>query len=50
MESRRGCGKDCVLTPVLFKVFFAAALYVVLARFSKDEAIVRDLAQLNDAG
>ena len=31
-------------------MFFAAALHVVLVRFTKDEAIVRDLVQLNDAG
>ena len=29
---------------------FVAALHVVLVRFSQDEAIVRDLAQLGDAG
>ena len=38
------------MSPLLFNVFFAAALYVVLVRFSGDEAIVRDLIQLKDAG
>ena len=39
-----------VLSPLLFKVFYAAALHVVLVRVSQDEAIVMDLAQLSDAG
>ena len=39
-----------MLSPLLFDVFFAAALHVVLVRFSKDEDIVRGLVQLNDAG
>ena len=46
--SRRGCGKACVLSPLLFKELFAAALYVILVRFSEDEAVVKDLDQFND--
>ena len=34
----------------LFNVFFAAALHVLLVRFSQDEAIVRDSVQISDAG
>ena len=40
-----------MLSPLLFTVFFAAVLHVELVRFSKDKAIVRNLAhQPNDAG
>ena len=39
-----------MLSPLLSNTLFAAALHVVLVRFSKDEAIVRDLVQPNDDG
>ena len=45
----RGLGQSCVLSPSLFNVFFAAALHVVLVRFSKDEAMVRQLVRRNIA-
>ena len=45
----QGLRQGCVLSLLLFNVFFAAALHVVLVRFSKDKAIVRDLAQHSDA-
>ena len=38
----------CVLSPLLFNVFFAAILRVVLERFSKDAGILADLIHLHE--
>ena len=46
----QGLRQGYVLPHILFHVFFAAALHALLVRFSKNDAIVRDLVQLNDAG
>ena len=46
----QGLRQGCVQSPLLFNVLFAAGLHVVLVRFSRDDAIVRDLVQLGDAG
>ncbi|CAB1104591.1 unnamed protein product [Ectocarpus sp. CCAP 1310/34] len=36
------------MSPLLFNVFFAAPLEVIVTRFSKDEVIMRDLVYLNE--
>ena len=36
----QGLRHGCVLSPLLFDVFFAAALHAVQFRFSKDELVV----------
>ena len=42
-ELAQGPRQRCVLSPLLFNVFFAAILLVVLKRFSKDVGILADL-------
>ena len=49
LDVTQGLRQGCVLSPLLSNVFFAAALHVILVRFSKADAIVRDLVQLNGA-
>ena len=38
----------CVLSPLLFNVVFAAAIHAVLARFSEDPDILKDLDHLEE--
>ena len=40
--------QGCVLSPLLFKVFFAAILLVALERFSEYADIIADLAHLQE--
>ena len=41
--------QGCVLSPLLFNLFFAAVIIVVLKRFAEDPLIVSDLGYLDDA-
>ena len=45
----QGLRQGCVLSPLLFKISFAAVIIVVLQRFTEDPLIVSDLVYLDDA-
>ena len=47
-EVAQGLRQGCVLSLLLFNVFFAAVLFIALERFSEGTDILTDLAHLQD--